>query len=134
MRIVVNFSILVLDGESSDSLRLKSGDESLLTVLGEDRLVLWLLLELLDEGCCLVSLPGGLLSHGLLVISLASESCLLNFDFNGFRKTLFVVHCLLVELLSEFINVKLHVNALSVEVILHVLDSDHDFVLAIGVD
>lgn len=126
------FSILVLDGESSDPLRLESGDQVFLTILDEEDLILWLLLELLDERCGLVGLPDGVLGHGLLVVSLASESSLFNLSFNGIIKSLFV-HCFSVELLSEFINIEFHVETLSVEIVLHVLDSDENLMLSIGV-
>jgi len=126
------FSILVLDGESSDSLRLESGDQVFLTILDEEDLILWLLLELLDERCGLVGLPDGVLGHGLLVVSLASESSLFNLSVNGIIKSLFV-HCFSVELLSEFINIEFHVETLSVEIVLHVLDSDENLMLSIGV-
>ena len=126
------FSILVLDGESSDSLRLESGDQVFLTILDEEDLILWLLLELLDERCGLVGLPDGVLGHGLLVVSLASESSLFNLSFNGIIKSLFV-HSFSVELLSEFINIEFHVETLSVEIVLHVLDSDENLMLSIGV-
>ena len=125
-------SILVLDGESSDSLRLESGDQVFLTILDEEDLILWLLLELLDERCGLVGLPDGVLGHGLLVVSLASESSLFNLSFNGIIKSLFV-HSFSVELLSEFINIEFHVETLSVEIVLHVLDSDENLMLSIGV-
>jgi hypothetical protein len=126
------FSILVLDGESSDPLRLESGDQVFLTILDEEDLILWLLLELLDERCGLVGLPDGVLGHGLLVVSLASESSLFNLSFNGIIKSLFV-HSFSVELLSEFINIEFHVETLSVEIVLHVLDSDENLMLSIGV-
>ena len=126
------FSILVLDGESSDPLRLESGDQVFLTILDEEDLILWLLLELLDERCGLVGLPDGVLGHGLLVVSLASESSLFNLSVNGIIKSLFV-HCFSVELLSEFINIEFHVETLSVEIVLHVLDSDENLMLSIGV-
>ena len=126
------FSILVLDGESSDSLRLESGDQVFLTILDEEDLILWLLLELLDERCGLIGLPDGVLGHGLLVVSLASESSLFNLSFNGIIKSLFV-HSFSVELLSEFINIEFHVETLSVEIVLHVLDSDENLMLSIGV-
>jgi len=133
------FSILVLDRESSDSLRLESGDKVLLTILGKDAsLILWLLLELLDKRCGLVGLPGGVLGHCLLVASLTSESSLFNLNFNGFVvcyyfiKSLFVMS-FSVELLGEFINVKLHDLALSIETVLHVLNSYEDLILSISV-
>jgi hypothetical protein len=127
------FSILVLDGESSDPLRLESGDQVFLTILDEEDLILWLLLELLDERCGLVGLPDGVLGHGLLVVSLASESSLFDLSFNGIIKSLFV-HSFSVELLSEFINIEFHVETLSVEIVLHVLDSDENLMLSIGVN
>jgi len=126
-------SILVLDGESSDSLRLESGDQVFPTILDEEDLILWLLLELLDERCGLVGLPDGVLGHGLLVVSLASESSLFDLSFNGIIKSLFV-HSFSVELLSEFINIEFHVETLSVEIVLHVLDSDENLILSIGVN
>lgn len=125
-------SILVLDRESSDSLRLESGDQVCLTILGKNSLILWLLLELLDKRCGLVGLPDGFLGHGLLVVSLSSESSLFDFNFNGFIKSLFVIG-FSEELLSEFIDVELHVETLSIEVVLHVLNSDEDLILSISV-
>jgi len=125
-------SVLVLDGESSDSLRLKSSNQVCLAILGEDGLILWLLLELLDKRCGLVGLPVGFLGHNLLVVSLAGESGLFDLNINGFIESLFVMS-FSPELLCEFIDVELHVETLSIEIVLHVLDSYEDLILSISV-
>lgn len=125
-------SIHILDSESSDSLRLKSGDQVLLAILGKNGLILWLLLELLDERCGLVGLPWGVLSHRLLVVSLTGESSLFNLNIYGRIKSL-LVFGFSVELLSEFVNIELHVLALTIKTVLHVLNSNEDLVLSIGI-